>query len=99
MSLQDDLTAAQRSLEELIRSVSRLENRVSPGPEIRRVRIDADHLRESLAHLREAIPQVELAHAVPLRPEMVTIPDAPYDTALWAGADDEGLGAGSRSAP
>jgi hypothetical protein len=99
MSLQDDLKAAQRSLEELTRSVGRLENQVGSGLEIRRVRIDADHLRESLTLLCEAAPQLEHAHAAPLHPEMITIPDAPYDAALWAGADDEGLGASNRSTP
>ncbi|MFD0495969.1 hypothetical protein [Streptomyces rhizosphaericus] len=94
MSLNDDLTAVQRCLDDLVRSVSRLEQRVGAGGlEIRRVRTDADHLRESLALLRETAP-VERS-----RPEMVPVPDAPYDTALWSDVDDEGLGARDRHAP
>ncbi|GAA1188771.1 hypothetical protein GCM10009578_032460 [Streptomyces rhizosphaericus] len=88
------MTAVQRCLDDLVRSVSRLEQRVGAGGlEIRRVRTDADHLRESLALLRETAP-VERS-----RPEMVPVPDAPYDTALWSDVDDEGLGARDRHAP
>ncbi|MGW7658498.1 hypothetical protein ACWGMA_42790 [Streptomyces asiaticus] len=94
MSLNDDLTAVQRCLDDLVRSVSRLEQRVGAGGlEIRRVRTDADHLRESLALLRETAP-VERS-----RPDMVPVPDAPYDSALWSDVDDEGLGARDRHAP
>ncbi|MEU7222956.1 hypothetical protein [Streptomyces chrestomyceticus] len=110
MSLQDDLTAAQRSLDDLERSVGRLEAQVGGGLDIRRVRSDTDHLRESLQLLRDAsadAPGGRPAYAVGARtgrpsapaPEMVTIPDAPYDAALWADAEDEGLGARDRRAP
>ncbi|MFH8348508.1 hypothetical protein [Streptomyces sp. NPDC018045] len=110
MSLQDDLTAAQRSLDDLERSVGRLEAQVGDGLDIRRVRSDTVHLRESLQLLRDGAgdaPGGRPAHgtgARSVRPpasalEMVTIPDAPYDTALWAGAEDEGLGARDRRAP
>ncbi|MGP4000942.1 hypothetical protein [Streptomyces sp. 8N706] len=97
MSLQDDLTAAQRSVEELTRTVGRLEQQVGAGLEIRRVRTDADHLRESLALLRETA--AEPSQTAARRPDLVTIPDAPYNSALWADAEDEGLGARDRRAP
>ena len=87
MSLQDELTAAQRCLDDLVKSVGRLEKQVGHGLEIRRVKTDADHLRESLALLRETAPDATTA-----RPDLVTIPDTPYDTSLWTDADDEGLG-------
>ncbi|UNO40123.1 hypothetical protein [Streptomyces sp. MST-110588] len=120
MSLKDDLTAAQQSLEDLVRSVGRLEQQVGGGLEIRRVRSDTDHLRESLELLREgtsdapaarsADPAPRLASAPgfgaghrpaagPAAVEMVTIPDTPYDAALWRDAEDEGLGARDRRAP
>ncbi|MET8677581.1 hypothetical protein ABZW18_08320 [Streptomyces sp. NPDC004647] len=98
MSVSDDLTAAQRSLDELTRSLARLELQVGGELEIRRVRHDADHLRESLALLRETTAQ-ERTSAGSRRPELVTIPDAPYDSALWTDAEDEGLGARDRHAP
>ncbi|AJZ82600.1 hypothetical protein ACFV27_29960 [Streptomyces antimycoticus] len=94
MSLNDDLTAVQRCLDELVRSVARLEQRVdADGLEIRRVRTDADHLRESLALLRETAPEERS------RPDMIPVPDGPYNSALWLDVDDEGLGARDRHAP
>ncbi|GAA2072809.1 hypothetical protein GCM10009801_25660 [Streptomyces albiaxialis] len=94
-SLHEELTVAQRCLDDLARSVSRLEERVGSGLEIRRVRSDTEHLRESLSLLRDATPK-----AVPEQhQEMVTIPDAPYDSGLWTDVDDEGLGAQDRHAP
>ncbi|SDK93684.1 hypothetical protein [Streptomyces indicus] len=95
MSLHDDLTAVQRCLDDLVRSVGRLEQHVGASLDIRRVRTDADHLRDSVALLKEAAPTLRPK----ARPEMVGIPDAPYDSSLWTDADDEGLGARDRRAP
>ncbi|MFJ7267495.1 hypothetical protein ACIQV3_12740 [Streptomyces sp. NPDC099050] len=76
MSLQDDLTAVRRNLNELVRSVERLEREV------------ANTARQGSAASR---PPGEGA--------MVSVPDTPYDSALWTDADDEGLGARGRRAP
>ncbi|MFF8899928.1 hypothetical protein ACF082_20930 [Streptomyces lydicus] len=99
MSLQDELTAVERNLDDLVRSVGRLETQVGAGLEIRRVRSDTDHLRESLALLKQSAacgPQTG-RQAVPV--EMVTVSDAPYDATLWADAEDEGLGSRTGHAP
>ncbi|MGW1198670.1 hypothetical protein ACWD4B_22965 [Streptomyces sp. NPDC002536] len=96
MSVKDDLTSVQRSLDELNRALGRLEQQLGRDPlDVRRVRTDADHLRESVALLRGSQP------AESLRPAMVPVPvpDAPYDASLWRDADDEGLGARDRRAP
>ncbi|MGW7421265.1 hypothetical protein ACWGJB_14525 [Streptomyces sp. NPDC054813] len=96
MSVHDDLTSVQRCLDDLNRSVGRLEQQLgSGGLEMRRVRADADHLRESVALLREAAN----TGAPSKRPELVTISDDPYDINLWTDTDDEGLGARDRRAP
>ena len=96
MSVHDDLTAVQHCLDDLSRSVGRLEKQLgSGGLEIRRVRNDANHLRESVALLREAA----FHPASPHKPELVSIPDTPYDDSLWVDSDDEGLGARDRHAP
>ncbi|PZG92728.1 hypothetical protein C1I97_29170 [Streptomyces sp. NTH33] len=95
MSVHDDLTSVQHALDDLLRSVSRLEQQLGGGLEIRRVRTDADHLRESVALLREASQGSTAAQ----RPALVTISDAPYDISLWTDSDDEGLGARGRHAP
>ncbi|MEV4443350.1 hypothetical protein AB0K09_31015 [Streptomyces sp. NPDC049577] len=98
MSLTDDLTSIQRCLDELDRALGRLEPRLgrSNGLELRRVRTDASHLRESLALLRESAPPERSRE--PSLP-VVPVPDAPYDASLWQGADDEGLGSCDRRAP
>ncbi|MCI3272870.1 hypothetical protein [Streptomyces cylindrosporus] len=90
MSVQDDLTSVQRCLDDLSRSVGRLEQQLGSGSlDVRRVRADADHLRESVQLLRAAAA----VQATPRKPELVTIPDQPYDDSLWTDSDDEGLGA------
>ncbi|MEU9732223.1 hypothetical protein [Streptomyces sp. NPDC048002] len=97
MSVHDDLTSVQRCLDDLNRSVSRLEQQLgSGGLDIRRVRTDCDHLRESVALLRAAASSPAAAQQ---RPDLVTIPDTPYDDSLWIDTDDEGLGARDRRAP
>ncbi|WAZ23917.1 hypothetical protein STRCI_005289 [Streptomyces cinnabarinus] len=96
MSVHDDLMSVQRCLDDLNRSVSRLEQQLgSGGLDIRRVRTDCDHLRESVAMLRAAAN----TPAPQKRPDLVTIPDTPYDDSLWIDTDDEGLGARDRRAP
>jgi len=97
MSVHDELTTVQRCLDDLLRSVGRLEKQLgSGGLEMRRVRADTNHLRESIALLRETAAAKE---APPKRPDLVTIPDTPYDPSLWVDTDDEGLGARGRRAP
>ncbi|CCK27680.1 hypothetical protein BN159_3301 [Streptomyces davaonensis JCM 4913] len=96
MSVHDDLMSVQRCLDDLNRSVSRLEQQLgSGGLDIRRVRTDCDHLRESVAMLRAAANTTTPQK----RPDLVTIPDTPYDDSLWIDTDDEGLGARDRRAP
>ncbi|MFE7810735.1 hypothetical protein ACFU5P_01845 [Streptomyces sp. NPDC057433] len=97
MSVHDELVSVQRSLDDLIRSVGRLEKQLgSGGLEMRRVRADTNHLRESVALLRETAATTA---GVPKRTDLVTISDAPYDPSLWVDIDDEGLGARDRRAP
>lgn len=104
MALQDDLTAVQRCVDDLVRTVGKLEQQVGEGAQgglaaidVRRVRSDADHLRESVALLRATAPGT--GGAPQKRPDLVTIPDTPYDSSLWTDSDDEGLGASDRHAP
>ncbi|MEV5611978.1 hypothetical protein [Streptomyces sp. NPDC052225] len=97
MSLNDDLAAVQRCVDELTRAVGRLTTDPA-GPDLRRVRADTDHLRESVALLRATA--TTQGRSRPHRPEgFVTIPDTPYDSSLWTDSDDEGLGARDRHAP
>ncbi|MFE2041435.1 hypothetical protein ACFXAZ_10980 [Streptomyces sp. NPDC059477] len=95
MSVHDELTSIQKCLDDMARSVRRLEQQMGEGLDVRRVRTDCEHLRESVALLRAAAA----TPAAPRRPELVTIPDTPYDNSLWVDTDDEGLGARDRRAP
>jgi hypothetical protein len=98
MSVHEDLALAQRYVDDLCRTVERLGREVGDDLDVRRVRTDAGHLRESIALLRDTAH----APAHPHRPEPVVIPDDPYDSSLWTntdGLDDEGLGAQGRHAP
>ncbi|MFD3697327.1 hypothetical protein ACFWUZ_14435 [Streptomyces sp. NPDC058646] len=76
MSLQDDLSAVRRNLDELTRKVEQLERQAG---------------RQQPAQARSSAP--------PDPSRMVTVPDTPYDSALWTDSDDEGLGARDRRAP
>ncbi|CAL9432339.1 hypothetical protein [Streptomyces sp. enrichment culture] len=97
MSVHDEMASVQRCLDDLLRSVGRLEKQLgSGGLEMRRVRADTNHLRESVALLRESAAGPA---ALPKRPDLVTISDTPYDPSLWVDTDDEGLGARDRRAP
>ena len=57
------------------------------------------HTVGRLAHhaSRAASPTAGATAAV--RPEMVTIPDKPYDHGLWSDVENEGVGAKDRHAP
>ncbi len=96
MSVHDDINAVQRCLDDLHRSLGRLEHQLgSGGLEIRRVRLDADHLRESVALLREAA--AALGRAAPARPRhhlRRAVRHQPVD-----GLGRRGLGARDRRAP
>ena len=89
------LAEASRCLEELDRALSDSRLRLGGGLDVRRVRTDLVHLRESLALLTAAV--AEGAEAPPgsariPRPGVVEVPDTPYDPAMWRDADDEGIG-------
>lgn len=79
MSQQEDLTAIQQRLDELVQRVGDLERTVD--------------------QLRGAGLAAPAESKTPERPELVTIPDVPYNHALWTDSDDEGLGVQDRHAP
>ncbi|WP_381794426.1 hypothetical protein [Streptomyces niveus] len=56
-------------------------------------------LERTVGRLNEAVPATPSRPAPKDRPEVVTIPDAPYNAALWTDSDDEGLGLRDRRAP
>lgn len=56
-------------------------------------------LEQTVDRLKEAVPVAPSRPEPQDRPEVVTIPDAPYNAALWTDSDDEGLGLRNRRAP
>lgn len=102
MSVHDELRSLQRCLDDLRRCVGRVERELGDdgGLEIRRVRLDTDRLRESVALLNDTLDsrsttQTQTPTPAPAptpTPAVIYVPDTPYDPALWADADDEGVG-------
>ncbi|MGW4028112.1 hypothetical protein ACWEFL_02145 [Streptomyces sp. NPDC004838] len=86
MSQQVDLTTIQNRLDELLQRVAELEQTV-------------DQLRGAGDQHRGAGPAASTGRKPVARQELVTIPDAPYNQALWTDSDDEGLGVRDRHAP
>ncbi|MFF8842771.1 hypothetical protein ACF08N_08540 [Streptomyces sp. NPDC015127] len=66
-----------------------------------------DELVQRVGQLEQTVDQLRVSGRAepggrpkePSRPELVTIPDTPYNHALWTDTDDEGLGARDRHAP
>ena len=83
------LAEARSRLDALDQALRAAQRRLGGGLDVRRVRTDLDHLRESLALLTEAV--AERAANGSAR-EMVEIEDTPYDPEMWRGIDDEGIG-------
>nr|WP_042406469.1 hypothetical protein [Streptacidiphilus carbonis] len=86
-----------RCLEELDRALSDSRLRLGGGLDVRRVRTDLVHLRESLALLAASVAATAEGGAgsgrMPgPRAGVVEIADTPYDPAMWRDADDEGIG-------
>ncbi|MGW6459640.1 hypothetical protein ACWF94_27570 [Streptomyces sp. NPDC055078] len=90
MSQQVDLTTIQHRLDELVQHVGELTQRVGELERtVDRPRGAGDQPRGT----RTAAPKPVERH------ELVTIPDVPYNNALWTDSDDEGLGVRDRHAP
>lgn len=88
-----DLTRAQRKLDELDRVLRSVRSRMGNSLDIRRVCGDVERLRDSLALLCEHAPPSEYPSPPP-RPSggLEPLSELPYDPALFADADDEGIG-------
>ncbi|MFI9581358.1 hypothetical protein ACIHCQ_05840 [Streptomyces sp. NPDC052236] len=83
MSEQEEFAAMRHRLDELVERVGELEQTV-------------DQLRTAGPATSAPKPSEPKPQS---RPELVTIPDTPYNHALWTDSDDEGLGARDRHAP
>jgi hypothetical protein len=89
MSVPTELTALHRTVEDLRGSVAFLRTRYGDIPAVRRLVGDVERLELDLSELHTLTPMPG-----PAQPEFgpVQLDDRPLDPALWADADDEGLG-------
>jgi hypothetical protein len=83
------LAEARNRLDALDRAVRVAQQRLGSGLDVRRVRTDLDHLRESLALLCESAEKKAEEAA---GQAVIEIDDTPYDPEMWRGVDDEGIG-------
>ena len=96
MTVHDELVRTRHALDDLVRAVDGLQSCLGDGLDVRRVRTDADRLREDLDLLGQGVAAQDPNHG-PVQPQVVFIPRTPYDPSMWAGCEDEGIG--SRHGP
>ncbi|MFD9501969.1 hypothetical protein [Streptomyces sp. NPDC060035] len=82
MSLHDELTAVQHCLDDLVRTVGRLERTI------------AQLRAEDFAATQTSGPDAPGGPGT----GVITITETPYDATLWTDSDDEGLGVRGRHA-
>lgn len=82
MSLHDELTAVQNCLDDLVRTVGRLERTIA------QLRAETPDTAGTAGHADSGTPAAGV----------VTITETPYDATLWTDSDDEGLGVRGRHA-
>jgi hypothetical protein len=87
MALTSELSVLHRTVDELRSIIGSVRSRYGDIPAVKRLLGDVDRIDLDAAELDDVIP--------PARPEsgpVQEIDDRPLDPALWADADDEGLG-------
>jgi hypothetical protein len=88
MAVTIELTSLQRVLGELRSAVESVRTRYGDIPAVQRLLGDLDRTELDATELRSVVPAEAPLHAE----EIHLIDDVPPDPALWADADDEGLG-------
>lgn len=87
MPTTPETLALHRALSDLQRCVGALRSRYGGSPSVLRVANDVERLAIDAAELDGLIAPVRSPVG-----EVVIVPDTPYDSSLWHGADDEGVG-------
>ena len=88
MAVTSELTVLRRAIEELRSVVGSVRSRYGDIPAVKRLLGDVDRILLDAADLDEVTPPAPLAGTG----DVQVIDDTPFDPALWADADDEGLG-------
>ena len=92
MAVNTELTTLHRTVDELRSVMAEVHSRYGDIPAVRRLLGDIDRIDLDLSELDTMAPPPVAAAG-----DVHMIDDKPLDPALWADADDEGLG-GQRSA-
>ena len=89
---ESDLVALNRAIAELRECVGELRTRYGDSAGVRRLVNDVERLDIDAADLVGRPTPPKPREPSGGKPEVVVVPDTPYDPALWLGADDEGVG-------
>ncbi|GGM61888.1 hypothetical protein GCM10012275_35980 [Longimycelium tulufanense] len=97
MPVTSELAALQRALGELRQRVGDLRSRYGDLPPVRRLVNDVERLDIDMADIGELPATAPRPRVEGKGPEIVPVPDTPYDPKLWQDADDEGVGGQHRN--
>lgn len=84
--------ALNRAIGQLRQCVNDLRSRYGDTTDVRRLANDVERLDIDAADLVARPTPPKQRDGRGGKPEVVVVPDTPYDPALWHGADDEGVG-------
>lgn len=87
MAVTAELSTLHRTIDELRAIVESVRSRYGDIPAVRRLVGDVERIDLDAAELDSVSPP-----STPVAGDMQIIDDQPHDPALWADADDEGLG-------
>ncbi|SHF39175.1 hypothetical protein [Streptoalloteichus hindustanus] len=91
MTVTSEMAALHRAMGELRQRVGELRSRYGDVPPVRRLVNDVERLDIDVADLG-GLPTAPAPRTEGKGPEIVHVPDTPYDPKLWHDADDEGVG-------
>jgi hypothetical protein len=87
-----EVIALQRAIGQLRQCVAALRTHYGDVPDVRRLANDVERLDIDAADLIGRPTPPKQRDDEGGKPDVVVVPDTPYDPALWLGADDEGVG-------
>jgi hypothetical protein len=90
MAVTTELTTLHRTVDELRGAVASIRRRYGDIPAVRRLLGDIERIDLDASELDDLTPLPAASN--PEASEILMLDDTPIDPALWAGADDEGVG-------
>jgi hypothetical protein len=84
--------ALQRAIGQLRQCVGELRAHYGDSAEVRRLANDVERLDIDASDFAGRPTPPKQRDGRGGKPDVVVVPDTPYDPALWLGADDEGVG-------